>query len=161
TAALVASVLRIPLLGSGPLFPLDAHLAIAWQPLSECLVVGLLGGLASTAVTTMVYAAEDGFAKLPLHWMWWPALGGIAIGVGGLFEPRALGVGYDTIGDLLRGSVGPMVIALMVVKAFMWSIALGSGTSGGVLAPLLIMGGALGATEAHIVHATQPGLWAS
>ena len=81
--------------------------------------------------------------------MWWPAIGGLAVGLGGLIDPRALGVGYDTIADLLRGHlVGASLLGLLVAKALIWSIALGSGTSGGVLAPLLIMGGALGALVA-------------
>jgi CBS domain-containing protein len=88
-------------------------------------------------------------------------IGGLAIGIGGLIEPRALGVGYDTIRELFAGRlVGTVVVVLLVTKALMWAIALGSGTSGGVLAPLLIMGGALGAMEAGVVHASDPGLWA-
>ncbi len=159
-AVMVASVLRVPLLGAGPLFPVPPHVALLWPQLVLCLVVGVIAGLGSAGLTGMVYAAEDAFAKLPIHWMWWPMIGGLAIGIGGLVQPRALGVGYDTIRDLLTGSVGQTVVVLMLVKALMWSIALGSGTSGGVLAPLLIMGGALGATEAHLFHAHDIGLWA-
>ena len=88
---------------------------------------------------------EDLFGRLPMHWMWWPAIGGLVVGLGGLSEPRALGVGYDVIGDLLNGHLGvPDVALILAVKAIIWIVALGSGTSGGVLAPLLIMGGALG-----------------
>jgi CIC family chloride channel protein len=160
TAALVASVLRIPLLGAGPLFPGTLHAALAWPQLLGCLAVGVVAGLGSAVLTGMVYAAEDAFAKIPTHWMWWPMLGGLAIGIGGLLQPRALGVGYDTIRDLFAGNLGTFVIGLLIVKAIMWAVALGSGTSGGVLAPLLIMGGALGAAEAHLIHANDPGLWA-
>jgi len=93
--------------------------------------------------------------------MWWPAIGAVFIGLGGVLEPRVLGVGYDTIHSLLRGElVGAMVIGLLVAKALVWSIALGSGTSGGVLAPLLIMGGALGAIAATWIPVGDPGLWA-
>ena len=161
TAALVAAVLRVPLLGNGPLFPVAPHLALAWPQLLDCLAVGFIAGVASSALTGMVYAAEDAFAKLPFHYMWWPMIGGLVVGIGGLIEPRALGVGYDTIRDLLSGTLGMFVIGLLVAKALMWSIALGSGTSGGVLAPLLIMGGALGAAEARFTHAADPGLWAA
>jgi H+/Cl- antiporter ClcA/predicted transcriptional regulator len=161
TAALVAAVLRVPLLGQGPLFPVVAHAALAWPHLLDCVAVGFIAGLASTVLTGMVYGAEDAFAKLPFHYMWWPMIGGLAVGLGGLIEPRALGVGYDTIRDLLSGTLGTVVIGLVVAKALMWSIALGSGTSGGVLAPLLIMGGALGAAEARFAHAADPGLWAA
>src|SRR6185369_2962089 len=99
--------------------------------------------------------------KLPFHYMWWPLIGGAVIGLGGLLQPRALGVGYDTIRDLLSGHmIGAFVLGLLVTKAVIWSIALGSGTSGGVLAPLLIMGGALGAIEAHWISSGEVGLWA-
>jgi CIC family chloride channel protein len=160
TAAVVAAVLRIPLLGHGPLFPVVAHTPLDWPQLLDCLGLGIIAGIGSAILTGMVYAAEDAFSKLPLHYMWWPMIGGLVIGVGGLFEPRALGVGYDTIRDLLSGSLGMVVLGLLVAKALMWSIALGSGTSGGVLAPLLIMGGALGALVARLFHAADPGLWA-
>jgi CBS domain-containing protein len=93
--------------------------------------------------------------------MWWPVIGGVFVGVGGLLYPRALGVGYDTIGDLLGGHLaGAALLGLLVTKALIWAIALGSGTSGGVLAPLLIMGGALGAVEAHWIRVGDAGLWA-
>src|SRR6202012_1753684 len=99
------------------------------------------------------YAFEDVFERLPLHWMWWPALGGIGIGVGGLFFPRGLGVGYDNIAQLLRGQATLSLIAgLLIAKSLMWAFSLGSGTSGGVLAPLLMIGGAVGALAGHLAH---------
>ena len=160
-AAAVAAALRPALLGPGPLFPVVAHAAPGWSVLSWSLVAGLAAGLGSAGLTGLVYGFEDLFGKLKLHFMWWPAIGGLAIGLGGLFYPRALGVGYDTIGDLLGGRlVGTFLLGLLVTKALIWSIALGSGTSGGVLAPLLIMGGALGALGAHWLHAADVGLWA-
>src|SRR5258706_8940887 len=92
--------------------------------------------------------------------MWWPAIGGLAIGIGGLIEPRALGVGYDTIESLLRGDlVGRVLLVLMIFKASIWVISLGSGTSGGVLAPLLIMGASLGGLEANVLPEMGPGFW--
>jgi len=110
----------------------------------------------------LVYACEDAFHKLPIHWMWWPIVGGAVVGLGGLLYPRALGVGYDTIHDLLTGRlVGIALLGLVVTKAVIWAVALGSGTSGGVLAPLLIMGGALGALAAPWIGAGDPGLWAA
>ena len=124
-------------------------------------LVGTLAGLGSGLLTTLVYALEDLFIKLPMHWMWWPAIGGLFIGVGGLIDPRVLGVGYDTIHELLRGEiVGPRFFGLLIGKSLVWSIALGSGTSGGVLAPLLMMGGALGAALAPFIPLGDTGLWA-
>ena len=115
------------------------------------MLAGVLAGLLSAVLTWAVYASEDMFQKLPIHWMWWPAIGGVVIGLGGLVFPQALGVGYDTIGALLQGDVPRTMIAgILVVKSIIWAVALGSGTSGGVLAPLLMMGGALGGLESHV-----------
>src|SRR5438876_3675573 len=148
-ACAVAGVLRVPLLGAGPIFPFPGHAVPGWTGLLAALVVGLAAGFGSGLLTWLVYGCEDLFQRLPIHWMWWPLIGGAVVGVGGLFYPKALGVGYDTIQDLLTGGLArPVVLALMLTKAVIWSVALGSGTSGGVLAPLLIMGGALGALEA-------------
>ena len=160
-ASIVASVLRVPLLGAGPIFPVVAHAPLAGTELAIAAGLGVLAGFGSGLLTMLVYACEDLFQKLPLHWMWWPAIGAVFIGVGGIIEPRVLGVGYDTIHSLLRGElVGAVVIGLLVAKALVWSIALGSGTSGGVLAPLLIMGGALGAFAGSWIPVGDPGLWA-
>ncbi len=160
-AAIVASALRVPLLGAGPIFPIPAHGSISGSELLFAAGVGVLAGFGSGALTNLVYACEDFFQKLPLHWMWWPAMGAVVVGLGGFFEPRVLGVGYDTIHGLLRGDmIGVAVISLMVVKAIVWSVALGSGTSGGVLAPLLILGGALGALAAQWIPVGDAGLWA-
>ncbi|MDE2006775.1 MAG: chloride channel protein, partial [Rhodospirillales bacterium] len=109
----------------------------------------------------MVYGAEDAFQRLPLHWMYWPMIGGLVVGLGGLIDPRALGVGYTQIDALLAGrmAAGP-ALELLVVKAAIWAIALGSGTSGGVLAPLLIMGGCAGALASLVLPHASPGDWA-
>jgi len=161
-AAAVAGALRVPLLGTGPLFPVPPHAALATRELVIALALGIAAGFGSGLLTWLVYACEDLFRKVPIHWMWWPLLGGAVIGLGGLLYPRALGVGYDTIHDLLTGQlVGVALLGLMVTKAVIWAVALGSGTSGGVLAPLLIMGGALGALEAHWIPSGDPGLWAA
>jgi chloride channel protein, CIC family len=160
-AAAVASAARVPLLGAGPIFGVMPHAALPAVGLALALVVGLLAGLGSGLLTAMVYGFEDLFGKIPLHWMWWPVIGGLAVGLGGLLDPRVLGVGYDTIHALLRGDLaGPMLLSLLIIKAIVWSVALGSGTSGGVLAPLLILGGALGALEARFIPVADPGAWA-
>jgi H+/Cl- antiporter ClcA len=161
-AAAVAGALRVPLLGAGPLFPVPSHAALTADGLVIALALGVAAGFGSGLLTWLVYACEDLFRKVPVHWMWWPLLGGAVIGLGGLFSPRALGVGYDTIHGLLTGQlVGVALLGLVVTKAVIWAVALGSGTSGGVLAPLLIMGGALGALEAHWIPMGGPGLWAA
>jgi chloride channel protein, CIC family len=161
-AAIVASVLRVHLLGAGPIFPVPAHAPPSGEQLLFAVGLGLLAGFGSGLLTLLVYACEDFFQKLPLHWMWWPAIGALFIGVGGIIEPRVLGVGYDTIHGLLRGElIGPAIAGLMMAKALVWAIALGSGTSGGVLAPLLIMGGALGAFVSQWIPDHDAGLWAT
>ena len=125
-----------------------------------CVLVGITAGALSALLTVSVYAAEDAFRKLPIHWMWWPAIGGLVIGAGGLFFPRALGVGYDVIGDMLKGNLPLGILAgVLIVKWIIWSVSLGSGTSGGVLAPLLMMGGALGGLEATFLPNEGLGFW--
>jgi CIC family chloride channel protein len=160
-ASAVAAVARRYLLGFGPLFPVPEHpLFIGPKALLGCALVGLLAGVLSALLTVSVYAAEDAFQHLKIHWMWWPAIGGLAIGLGGLIFPQALGVGYDTIGALLQGSVTTRVIlGVLLVKWFIWAVSLGSGTSGGVLAPLLMMGGALGGLEAMFLPNEGAGFW--
>ena len=160
-ASAVAAVVRRYILGFGPLFPVPAHaLFIGPKGLLGCAFVGLLAGVLSVLLTLSVYAAEDSFQKLRIHWMWWPAIGGLAIGLGGLVFPQALGVGYDTIGSLLQGGVTTKVIlGVLLVKWFIWAVSLGSGTSGGVLAPLLMMGGALGGLEAMLLPNEGAGFW--
>jgi CIC family chloride channel protein len=160
-ASAMAAVLRRYILGFGPLFPVPEHpLFIGPKGLLGCVLVGLLAGALSALLTLSVYAAEDAFQHLPIHWMWWPAIGGLAIGLGGLIFPQALGVGYDTIGGLLQGNVTTHVIlGVLLVKWFIWAVSLGSGTSGGVLAPLLMMGGALGGLEAMFLPNEGAGFW--
>ncbi len=160
-ASATAAVLRRYLLGLGPLFPVPEHrLFIGLNGLLGCVLVGFLAGALSALLTMSVYAAEDAFQRLPIHWMWWPAIGGLVIGLGGLIFPQALGVGYDTIGGLLQGSVTTRVIlGVLLVKWFIWAVSLGSGTSGGVLAPLLMMGGALGGLEAMFLPNEGAGFW--
>jgi H+/Cl- antiporter ClcA len=160
-AATVGGALRVPLLGGGAVFPVTPHAPLLIGGLAAALIVGVVAGVAAALVSKLCYACEDGFAKLPIHWMWWPAIGGVVVGIGGLFAPRALGVGYDVISDLFNGNlIAGAAAALLFAKAIMWAFALGSGTSGGVLAPLLIMGGAIGAIESTVIPGHDPGLWA-
>jgi H+/Cl- antiporter ClcA len=161
-ASVTAEAARIHLLGAGPVFPVSMHeVVLSPAILCGCLLAGLLSGGLSALLTQLVYAVEDGFAHLKkIHWMWWPAIGSAAVGIGGLVFPRALGVGYDVIQQLLQGNAPLQLIAgVLVVKCLIWSISLGSGTSGGVLAPLLMMGGALGAVDAFFLPHQGPGFW--
>jgi chloride channel protein, CIC family len=160
-ASATAAATRRYILGLGPLFPTPPHpVFIGPEGLLGCVVVGVLAGALSLLLTLSVYAAEDSFRLLPIHWMWWPALGGLAIGCGGLMFPQALGVGYETIDALLQGDVsGRVIVGILVVKWLIWSVSLGSGTSGGVLAPLLMMGGALGGVEAMVLPNEGVGFW--
>jgi chloride channel protein, CIC family len=160
-ASTAAAMLRVPLLGPGPMFPIVPHLPLGAGTLGMSLVVGLIVGLGSCALTVLVYAWEDLFQRLPVHWMWWPALGAVVVGVGGIIDPRVLGVGYETIHALMRGElVGMALLWLVLIKAVVWSVALGSGTSGGVLAPLLIIGGGLGVLLGQWAPVGDSGLWA-
>jgi H+/Cl- antiporter ClcA len=159
-ACVVASVLRPLLVGTGALFPFAGHLDLPWWGLLAYIGVGVVAGLQSGLLTGLLYKAEDLFGHIRLHWMWWPAIGGVVVGLGGLLEPRALGVGYDIIGDLLNSHiVVSAVVAILLVKSVIWIVALASGTSGGVLAPLLIFGGCAGWLEGQLLPG-EHGAWA-
>ena len=167
-ASVVAGALRISWLGAGPLFPVDLHSSIRLdQTLLVAGPLGILVGLASAGLSRLMYGFEDGFehicSRLRIHWMWWPAIGGVGIGLGGFFFPRGLGVGYDNIAELLRGNAPvELLVGLLIAKSLMWAFSLSSGTSGGVLAPLLMIGAAIGESLARLGH--MPGetqaLWA-
>lgn len=156
-----AAAARLFVLGQGPLFPLSSHASNAGPTtLAYCAMAGVAAGLLSALLTWAVYAFEDLFQRLPIHWMWWPALGGLVIGIGGLLCPAALGVGYDVIGGILHEQYAlRTILVLVLVKAVIWSVSLGSGTSGGVLAPLLMLGGALGALEGRLFPTESAGFW--
>jgi H+/Cl- antiporter ClcA len=161
-ASLVAAVIRVPLLGAGPIFPVTAHTALGPHVLLAAVLLGIIVGFGSALLTSTVYFFEDAFLKLPIHWMWWPAIGAVFVGLGGWYDPRVLGVGYELIHGLLRGEIlGAAVLGLVIAKALVWAVSLGSGTSGGVLAPLLIIGGALGAFCGHWLPGGDIGLWAA
>jgi CIC family chloride channel protein len=171
-ASWLAALLRLYLLPETPLFPVPPHALLGAGELLCALPVGLLAGLLSLVLTVAVYKIEDIFYRFPMHWMWWPALGGLVVGIGGYFQPRVLGVGYEWIGGFLQGRMSDLlspaeaeqllrtVLVLMLLKGVVWSVALGSGTSGGVLAPLLLMGSALGMVEARFLPAGDARLWA-
>lgn len=145
-AASAATAVRMAFVGSAPVFPLADLVEPGAVALTTYVVVGAVIGVLSIGVTRLVYAIEDGFERLPIHWMWWPALGGLVVGLVGYFVPKTLGVGYDNIEEILRGDLltGALIV-LCVAKLASWAVSLGSGTSGGTLAPLFTIGGALGA----------------
>jgi H+/Cl- antiporter ClcA len=158
-ACAVAGFARAAVFGTDALFPLDTappHI----MSLLYCLLAGLLSGALASGLSAALYKLEDGFHKLPIHWMWWPAIGAVFVGIGGYIEPRALGVGYDVIGDLLHGHIViQAALAILAVKAIIWVVALASGTSGGVLAPLLMLGAGLGTVLGAILPGHDAALW--
>jgi len=132
------------------------------EPTSMAMVVyvilGAIMGVAAALVSKGVYLVEDLFERLPIHWMWWPAIGALAVGIVGYFAPRTLGVGYSNISDLLSGNLTVQVLLMLCFMKFLsWVISLGSGTSGGTLAPLLTIGGALGGLLGMATLALFPG----
>ncbi|MGN6816559.1 MAG: chloride channel protein [Solirubrobacterales bacterium] len=157
----VATALRVPLLGSGPVFPAPpGPLHLDATAYGLCLAAGALAGGLALVATSLVYLSEDAFSQLPFHWMWWPALGGLVVGLGGLVVPQALGVGYNVIEAELNGSIAlDLIVGILIVKTLIWSLSLGSGTSGGVLAPMLMIGGALGGLEATVFPHVAAGFW--
>jgi CIC family chloride channel protein len=160
TASITAALERTWFHLAQPLFPFHGSMSVSLTALLCWILVGIVAGLLSGLLTQLVYGCEDLFLKLPIHWMWWPMLGGLVVGIGGLIDPNALGVGYDNIAQMLQGGTPPLAgLLLLIVKAIIWAVALGSGTSGGVLAPLLIMGGGLGAVLAPYLPPASPGFW--
>ncbi|HXJ20136.1 MAG TPA: chloride channel protein [Polyangia bacterium] len=158
-AAAAATAVRIGLVGTAPAFQTAAFLPAGSGALACYAAIGALVGVSSVAVTKLVYAIEDGFEKLPIHWMWWPALGGLAVGVVGLISPHTLGVGYDNIDHILSGDLTvTAIVVLCAWKLVSWSLSLGSGTSGGTLAPLFTIGGGLGTALGAAVVAVAPGI---
>ena len=145
-SSLSALAWRPMLIGSGALFPFTGVLTTNGETLILAGLLGVAAGLLAVTLSLALYRIEDLFHRLPIHWMWWPALGAVVVGLGGLVEPRVLGAGYNSIQALLDGSLMlKAIVILLVAKAIVWLVALGSGTSGGILAPLLILGGSLGA----------------
>jgi H+/Cl- antiporter ClcA/CBS domain-containing protein len=159
-AVLVSLAWRPLLVGSGPLFAFAAPTPAGIEPVAIAAGIGLVTGLLAALLSFALYRIEDGFHRLPVHWMWWPAIGAVVVGIGGLFDLRVLGAGYGTIQTLLDGDLlVRSVLLLLVVKAIVWLVALGSGTSGGILAPLLILGGCAGFLIGQVLPG-DPGFWA-
>lgn len=165
-ASIVADAVRHLFVQQGwmkaePLFPVGKMVQLPTSGLFDAVILGIVCGFMAWVLTKAVYGAEDAFRKLPIHWMWWPVIGGLLVGIGGVIEPHALGVGYDTIADELAGNLAvTTLVSIFVVKLIIWAIALGSGTSGGILAPILMMGAALGGLLGLIFPGKIPSEWA-
>ena len=160
TAVLVSLAWRPLLVGSGPLFPFAAVTPVGIEPVAISALLGLATGLLAAVLSFALYRIEDSFHSLPIHWMWWPAIGAVVVGIGALFDSRVLGAGYGVIQLLLNGDLlVRAVIVLLIAKAIVWLVALGSGTSGGILAPLLILGGCAGFLIGQYLPG-DPGFWA-
>lgn len=156
-ASAMAAGLRLAVEGHAPVFAMPAVQEASVSALATYVLLGIAIGVCATGITRMVYAVEDAFERLPIHWMWWPALGGLVVGVTGYFFPRVLGVGYENIEGALSGNlVWQTALTLGCAKLFAWSLSLGSGTSGGTLAPLLTIGGCLGAAAGSLTTALAP-----
>lgn len=161
-AALVAAAVRVPLIGASPPFVANVGAVHAnGANAGWAVLVGLCGGVVSMVLTKLVYLTEDAFGRLPMHWMWWPALGATVVGIGGWFVPAALGVGYPTIDAMVNGQLAAGLVAgVILVKIAIWVTSLSSGTSGGVLAPLLMIGAAMGTLLAPYLPGHDASLWA-
>ncbi|HZK64936.1 MAG TPA: chloride channel protein [Puia sp.] len=144
-ACATGAAMHLLLFGINPVFGMPAIPEPSYQSLIIYVLLGAVIGVVAAFISKSVYWIEDMFEKSPIHWMWWPAIGAIAVGIVGYFAPNTMGVGYYNITTLLTGSVAlPLIIGLSLMKFISWSISLGSGTSGGTLAPLLTIGGGTG-----------------
>jgi len=156
-ASTLATAVHMQLLGAGPMFsvaPVDFGIPHA---LPFYLILGGLCGLAAVAFSKLLYWTEDQFEKLPLDELWWPAIGALGLGIIGYFVPRVLGVGYDTITDILNGQLAlKLLVIVMVAKAIALVVSLGSGTSGGLLAPMFMSSAALGGAFAIVIDWIYP-----
>jgi CBS domain-containing protein len=162
-AAAVAASVRVIFNGSAPVFPIAGLEQPSDSALVFYTVVGAIIGLVASGVTRFVYGVEAVYErigeKLHIHWMWWPVIGALSVGALGIIDPRILGVGYSNIVGALSGSiVGRALLVLVVLKFLAWALYLGSGTSGGILAPLFTVGGGLGAWLGGVGAAFLPAI---
>jgi CIC family chloride channel protein len=157
-ACVIGSAGHHLLFEAGPVFAMPQLSLPSNKAVITYSIMGIIIGLLSILVTKIVYFIEDTFEKLPIRWIWWPAIGGLIVGTVGYFAPRTLGVGYNNITELLSGNMPvQFIFSLCILKFVSWAFALGSGTSGGTLAPLLTIGGATGALLAMLVNYIFPG----
>jgi H+/Cl- antiporter ClcA/CBS domain-containing protein len=156
-ACIAGAACHILFFGYHPMFAMPYIPAPTITQLIVYVLIGALVGVFSVGVTKIVYAVEDAFEELPIHWMWWPAIGAVAVGVVGYFAPSTMGVGYSNISGILSGTLSiNMLLVFSILKFISWAISLGSGTSGGTLAPLFTIGGAIGALLAIGINQAIP-----
>jgi H+/Cl- antiporter ClcA len=152
TGCITGAGMHFFLFGSQPVFSIPDIPSVSGSALLIYVILGLITGVVASGISRSVYVIEDLFEKLPVHWMWFPAIGAIVIGVTGYFAPYTMGVGYDNIRNLLTGKLSLTILfSLFLLKYLSWSVSLGSGTSGGTLAPLFTIGGAFGALMGILV----------
>ncbi|RXH55652.1 chloride channel protein [Granulicella sibirica] len=161
-ACVTAGAVRRLLLGPSPIFQMvPTGAPVYHMAMLGALVVGILAAFVAFGLSRAIHFSEEMFEHLPIHWMWWPAIGGLGVGLGGLIFPQALGVGYSVIQQMISGNAAWQLLAgILVVKSCIWIFSLGSNTAGGILAPLLMIGGALGAAVGHLMPAMSTGAWA-
>lgn len=156
-ASTLATAVHMQLLGPGPMFSVSAVDFGIPHALPFYLVLAPLCGIAAVLLSKALYWVEDTFEKLPVDELWWPAIGALALGIIGYFVPRVLGVGYDTIGDILNGNLAwKLLLVVMIAKFAALVISLGSGTSGGLLAPTFMWSAAMGGLFAMIANHVFP-----
>jgi H+/Cl- antiporter ClcA/CBS domain-containing protein len=162
-ACVTAGAVRRLLLGPGSIFDMaPSSQPVYHSAMLGALALGVVAAFVAAGLSKAIHFVEDMFEKVPIHWMWWPAIGGLGVGLGGLLFPRALGVGYSVIQQLISGDEAWQLLAgVLIVKSAIWVFSLGSNTAGGILAPLLMIGGALGAAIGHFMpYGMPPGAWA-
>jgi CIC family chloride channel protein len=156
-ASTLATAIHMQLLGAGPMFSVASMDFGVPRALPFYLVLGVLCGIAAVVFSKALYWVEDQFEKLPIDHLWWPAIGALGLGIIGYFVPRVLGVGYDTIGDILNANLAlKLLIVVMIAKAVALIVSLGSGTSGGLLAPMFMSSAAMGGAYAMLMNRLFP-----
>ena len=157
-ASTLATAVHTQLLGAGPMFAVAAVDLGLPKTLPLYLLLGVICGLPAVGFSKALYWTEDQFEKLPIDEVWWPAIGALGLGVIGYFVPGVLGVGYDTIGDILNANLAfNLLLVVMIAKAVALLVSLGSGTSGGLLAPMFMSSAALGGVYAMAINRLFPG----
>ena len=157
-ASTIATAVHMQLLGTGPMFTVATMDFGIPHALPFYVLLGGLCGLAAVGFSKLLYWTEDQFEKLPIDELWWPAMGALGLGIIGYFVPRVLGVGYDTISDILNANLAlKLLIVVMLAKAVALVVSLGSGTSGGLLAPMFMSSAAMGGVFALGIDRIFPG----